>query len=56
LRKQFPKALATSRQIARFLCGLTSPQLSAAKLSKHALFGTQAETPFREVMEVAEGI
>lgn len=50
VREQHPKALATPRQIARFLCGITSPLLTQSKLSRHALFGSQAGTPFHEVM------
>ena len=53
LRAAHPRALGTPRQVARFLCGLTSPQLTVAKLSKHPLFGSLAESPFREVMEAA---
>ena len=43
-------ALATPRSIARFLCGLSSPQISRAKLAKEPLFGTLAETPFPTVL------
>jgi ATP-dependent DNA helicase RecQ len=50
LRREHPEALATPRRVARFLCGLTSPLLTATKLSKHPLFGAMAEAPFREVM------
>ena len=45
-----PRALATPRQITRFLCGLTSPQLTQHKLTRHALFGSLADTPFQVVM------
>jgi ATP-dependent DNA helicase RecQ len=50
LRRAHPEALATPRRAARFLCGLNSPLLTASKLSKHPLFGSLAEAPFREVM------
>ena len=53
LKRAHPEALATPRRVARFLCGLTSPLLTASKLSKHPLFGTLAEAPFREVMAAA---
>ncbi len=53
LRRAHPKALATPRQIARFLCGIASPSLTTAKLSKHALFGSQVEAPFHAVLEAA---
>ena len=38
------------RQQARFLCGLTSPALTKAKLSKHALFGTLESQRFLDVL------
>ena len=48
-----PEALAleTSRQRARFLCGISSPAASRAKLSKHPNFGALGDAPFAEVME-----
>ena len=39
LKASHPDALREPRQQARFLCGLTSPALARAKLSRHALFG-----------------
>ncbi len=48
-------ALRTPRQRARFLCGITSPATTKAKLSKHALFGLCEGVPFREVLELAKG-
>lgn len=51
LRKEYPEALGTPRQAARFLCGLASPRLTRAKLNRHPLFGSQAEVPFRRVLE-----
>jgi ATP-dependent DNA helicase RecQ len=56
LRSEHPQTLGTPRQIARFLCGLTSPQLTRSKLSRHALFGRLAETPFHAVMTAADGL
>ncbi len=50
LRDQYPNALATPRQVARFLCGLTSPLLTQSKLSRNPKFGSQADTPFKKVM------
>ena len=47
-------ALSTPRSVARFLCGLSSPQLSRARLAKDPLFGTLAEIPFPEVLTWAE--
>jgi ATP-dependent DNA helicase RecQ len=46
-----PEALGHPRQQARFLCGLTSPALTRAKLSRHGLFGSLAERRFADVLE-----
>ena len=51
LRKKHPQALATARQLTRFLCGLSSPALTQRKLNKDALFGGLAETPFHTIMK-----
>ncbi len=51
LREKHDEALATARQMSRFLCGLSSPRLTRAKLTRHDLFGACAETPFAMVME-----
>ena len=45
-----PTALGTARQRARFLCGLTSPSLSKAKLTRNRLFGVAEEHAFEEVL------
>ena len=47
-------ALATPRSVARFLCGLSSPQLGRARLGKEPLFGALAETPFSTVLTWTE--
>ncbi|MHA7634676.1 RecQ family ATP-dependent DNA helicase [Corallococcus sp. M7] len=49
-----PDALGHPRQAARFLCGLSSPALSKAKLSGHKLFGVLAEYPFAQVLAFCE--
>jgi ATP-dependent DNA helicase RecQ len=54
LQGQYPEALMSPRQIARFLCGLSSPLLIQGKLSKHSDFGSLAEVPFQMVLEAAE--
>ena len=36
--------------LTRFLCGITSPQLTREKLSSHALFGCCSRVPFKEVL------
>jgi ATP-dependent DNA helicase RecQ len=42
--------LVEPRAMARFLCGVTSPALTRARLGRHALFGAAADSDFREVM------
>ena len=54
LRREHPRALGSPRQVARFLCGLTSPLLTTSKLGKHPLFGSLAGATFRGVVEAAE--
>jgi len=50
LVSEHPAALALPRQQARFLCGLTSPATTRAKLSRHALYGSLAEHRFEDVL------
>ncbi len=50
-----PHALQHPRQRARFLCGLSSPALVRAKLTKHKLFGALEERHFNEVLGWCEG-
>lgn len=46
-----PQALGRPRQQARFLCGLSSPAVSAVRgLRSHSLFGRCAEIPFATVL------
>jgi ATP-dependent DNA helicase RecQ len=47
-------ALATPRQLTRFLCGLTSPATSRAKLTRRPEFGRFSNTPFRAVLAQVE--
>jgi ATP-dependent DNA helicase RecQ len=54
LRAAHPQALREPRQAARFLCGLSSPALSRARLSRHALFGACEERRFQEVLDWLE--
>ena len=49
-----PAALGTPRQLARFLCGLTSPATTREKLTRHDAFGLFAQLPFSEVLAIAE--
>lgn len=43
-------ALATPRQLARFLCGINSPRASRARLGRHPGFASLVDTPFSEVL------
>ncbi len=54
LRAAHPRALGGARQMARFLCGIASPALSAAKLTRHPRFGSAGEAPFAAVMQAAK--
>ena len=56
LRDSHPQALGLPRQMARFLCGLTSPALSRAKLPKHEMFAQLENYRFVEVLQWCEGI
>jgi len=47
-------ALASARQLARFLCGMTSPASTAARLTRHDAFGLLRDLPFAEVLTLAE--
>jgi ATP-dependent DNA helicase RecQ len=47
-------SLRSPRQIARFLCGITSPATTKAKLRKHAAFGRLESVPFAQVLALAE--
>jgi ATP-dependent DNA helicase RecQ len=49
-----PEALRAPRQRARFLCGLSSPAATRAKLTRHPLFGALAEHRFADVLARCE--
>jgi ATP-dependent DNA helicase RecQ len=46
-------ALATPRQLARFLCGMSSPATTRARLTRHPAFALLADLPFAEVLVIA---
>lgn len=50
LGKDHPDALAAPRQRARFLCGITSPATTKAKLTRDELFGSLADRRFGDVL------
>ncbi len=54
LKAEGNRALAAPRQLARFLCGLSSPATGRSKLSKDPRFGALADVPFAKVLELVE--
>ena len=56
LRSQYPDALGTPINLTRFLCGVRSPGLTKAKLTREELFGQLAERSYAEVLERASGL
>ena len=49
-------ALRSSRQLARFLCGLTSPATSRERLGRHPSFGLLDRIPFGDVLAQTESM
>lgn len=47
-------SLSAPRQLARYLCGLTSPATTRARLTRGGDFGALGEVPFRTVLERVE--
>ena len=56
VRSQNLAALSQPRQLARFLCGLSSPAQSKARIGRHPLFGKLENYPFAEVLAWCEAI
>ncbi len=54
LREKHPKALRSPRQVARFLCGLSSPWLTQEKLTRNPLFGSLSKVRFHTVLATIE--
>ncbi len=54
LRAERHEALASPRQLARFLCGIASPSVSRARLASHELFGLLSDVPFQQVLAFVE--
>jgi ATP-dependent DNA helicase RecQ len=54
LAAMHPDALGTPRQRTRFLCGLTSPATSRAKLTRGPLFGALGARRFADVLRWSE--
>ena len=51
LQAENHEALGQPRQMARFLCGLSSPATSRKRLGRHRLFGILESRSFKEVIE-----
>jgi ATP-dependent DNA helicase RecQ len=49
-----PAALGEPRQQARFLCGLSSPALTRARLTRNPLYGALEEYRFAQVLAWCE--
>ena len=47
-------SLGSPRQLARFLCGLTSPATTRERLGRHAAFGLLSRVPFADVLTQTE--
>jgi ATP-dependent DNA helicase RecQ len=50
LQLRYRDTLADPRSLARFLCGVTSPGLNRAKLTRDPLFGALAHVPFPTIL------
>jgi ATP-dependent DNA helicase RecQ len=51
LAAEFPDRFTTSRDRARFLCGLSSPSLVRARLTRNPSFGICQTIPFADVLQ-----
>lgn len=51
LREEQSSTLSDATNLTRFLCGITSPKLSRARLTSHTLFGSLAQAPFPAVLQ-----
>jgi ATP-dependent DNA helicase RecQ len=54
-RENHPE-LASPRQLARFLCGMSSPATTRARLGRHHSFGLLADLPFADVLAIARAL
>lgn len=54
LRAENHAALRAKRQLARFLCGISSPAVSRDRLTRHDAFGRLGSVPFARVLEFLE--
>jgi len=51
LRAEGHAALRAKRQLARFLCGISSPAVTRDRLTRHDAFGRLEDVPFAKVLE-----
>ena len=54
LRAEHAAALGQPRQLARFLCGLSSPATTRERLSRHELYGALAAHGFADVLALCD--
>ncbi|HEY4234336.1 MAG TPA: RecQ family ATP-dependent DNA helicase [Lacipirellulaceae bacterium] len=54
LRAESHEALQSPRQLARFLCGISSPATTRAKLRSRPEFGQWSHVPFADVLALAQ--
>ncbi|TWU45782.1 ATP-dependent DNA helicase RecQ [Novipirellula aureliae] len=50
LIEKYPEQLSTPRDQARFLCGLSSPQMVRKRMTREAYYGICSEMPFADVL------
>jgi len=50
LRRSHPDVFGSPRQVARFLCGITSPAVSRARLGRNPLFAKYETYPFASIL------
>jgi len=56
LQQEYSEALYSPRQLARFLCGLSSPAQTKARLMRHEYFGKLEKYRFADVLEWCENL
>jgi ATP-dependent DNA helicase RecQ len=54
LRRKHPEALGHPRQVARYLCGLSSPAVGKARIGRDPLFGSAEGLRFSDVLAWCE--
>jgi len=55
-RADLAEKLPDSVLIARFLCGLTTPAISRARLQSDRRFGCLESLPFQQVLDAVSGL